>query len=113
MEYLDALDRPGFGKSRDDRAAAIFARIAFRRHHDSQRHVRMPAQIEMRELAVTRRDKREQQVRLQSQHQDLAFGVAEADIVFDELRPRGRHHQAGIEDALERCAFGRQCTQRG
>ena len=32
-------------------------------------------------------------------HQHLAFGIAEAGIILDQLRPLGGQHQAGIEHA--------------
>jgi hypothetical protein len=35
-------------------------------------------------------------------HDRLAFGIAEADIIFDQLGPLGGQHQPGIEHAAER-----------
>ncbi len=38
---------------------------------------------------------------MQAQHQHLAFRIAEADIVFDELRTLRRDHQPGEQHALD------------
>ena len=46
-------------------------------------------------------EQRRQQIGLEPQHQRLAFRIAEADIVFDELWRAVLDHQPGIEHALE------------
>ena len=76
--------------------------ITLGRHHHGQRRLVVPAQIEILQHAVAGGDQRRQQVRHQAQHQHLAFGIAEADIVFDQLRPFGGDHQPGEQHALER-----------
>src|SRR5690606_18436927 len=48
-----------------------------------------------------------QKIAFQSQHQDLAFRVAEADIVFQEFRRAVlADHQARKEHAMKGSAFG-------
>ncbi len=61
----------------------------------------MPAQIDLPQYSVMRRDQRRQRVAHQPHHQHLRLGVAKADIVFEQHRPGLGQHQPGIEDALE------------
>ncbi len=41
----------------------------------------------------------------------LRFGVAEPHIEFDDPRPQGRQHEAGIEEPPERVPFGHHALQ--
>src|SRR6185437_16264979 len=86
------------------RAPTRRAGIALRSEYDADRRLITPAQIEIAEHAVARGDECRQEIALEPRQQHLAFGVPEADIVFDELRPLARQHQPGIEHALERPA---------
>ena len=104
MEDLDALDFGRFVEALDDGALGIAAGITLGGHHHRERSVGEPAQIEILQLPVGGGEQGRHEVRHQAQHQHLAFGIAEADIVFDQLRPRGRDHQSEIEHALERSA---------
>src|SRR5487761_1501988 len=81
------------------------AGIALGREDDAQRRLVAPAQVEVLELAVVRRDQRRQQIALQPRQQHLAFGIAEAAIVFDDLRPGLGQDQPGVKHALVRPAF--------
>ena len=56
----------------------------------------IPAQVEILQLAVAGCQQRRHDVRHHPEHQHLAFGIAEADIVFEQLRSllpsaSGRH----------------------
>ena len=104
VEDLDALDLGRRVEPFDHRALAVAAGIALRRHHHRERRVGKPAQIEIAQLPFRRRQQRRHDVRHQPQHQHLALGIAEADVVFDQLRPRRRDHQPEIEHAGERHA---------
>ena len=86
VEDFHAFDLRGGVEAFDHRALGVIARIALRRHHHGERGVRIPAQIEILELPVARGEQRRHQIRHQPQHQHLAFRIAEADIVFDQLR---------------------------
>ena len=81
-------------------SSLVIARIAFRRHHHGERGVVVPAQIEILQLPVARRQQRRQKIRHQPQHQHLAFRIAEADIVFDQLRAIFGDHQSGEQHAF-------------
>jgi hypothetical protein len=84
----------------DDRAFRIVARIALRGHHHGERGVVIPAQIERLQHAVAGRKQRRHEVRHQAQHQHLRLGIAEARVVFDQLRTVLRDHEAGEQHAL-------------
>ena len=45
-------------------------------------------------------------------HDRFAFGIAEADIIFDQLGAFGRQHQPGVEHAVERHSFRSHCPRR-
>src|SRR5690606_11266659 len=68
-------------------ALYIVAWIAAGRHNDAQGGFVMPAEIEMREIAVGGCDECGQQIGLQAHHQGLAFRIAEPDVDLDQLRP--------------------------
>src|SRR5579872_4281214 len=104
MEDFDALDRGRVVEALDDRAAFVSARITFGGHHHGECRLRIPAQIKRFELAVAARQQCGHQVRHQPQHQYLALGIAEADVVFDQLRPFVCDHQPSIQYALVGCA---------
>ena len=53
-----------------------------------------------------------EQVALEPQHQHLAFRIAEAGVIFDQLGPVGGQHQPGIEHARIGRARGRQRLAR-
>src|SRR5665213_3104172 len=69
------------------RALGGCARIALGRHDDAERHFVSPLQFQIEQLAVARRHQGRQQIAFEARDQHLAFRVAEADVVFDELRP--------------------------
>jgi len=113
VENLHVLDFPRLLQSLDDRAPGEIARIAFRRHHDRERRLVVPAQIEILEHSVAARQQRRHQVRHQAQHQHLTLRIAEAHVVFDQLRALRGEHEAGIENAhVRRAARRHGCDRR-
>jgi len=113
MEDLDRrIAARRLGEAADFRALHRLAGISLGGEHDGNRAVRIPAQVEAVEHAVARGQQRRQQIAHQSRQQRLAFGVAEADIVLDELRPLARQHQPGIEHALEGPPLRRHALDR-
>ena len=104
VEDLDALDLRGVIEPLDPRALAVVAGIALRRHHHRQRRLGIPAQIKILQLAVAGRKERRHDVGHHPQHQHLALGIAEADIVLEQFWALRRQHHAGIEHAAERRA---------
>ena len=85
-------------------ALIVISGITLRRHHHGECRVRIPAQIEILQLPVARRHQRRHQVRHHAQHQHLTFRIAEAHIVFDQLRAILGDHQSGEQHALVRRA---------
>ena len=81
---------------------AYDAGIAVRRHHHRQRRLVAPAHADLVEHAVDRGVQDGQEIVLQPQHQHLAFGIAEADVVFDELWPLCRRSSARRRARRER-----------
>ena len=67
----------------------------------------------MRKLAVDGGVEKHQQVVLQAHHQHLAFGIAETDIVFDQLRAVVGDHQADEQHAGKRHAARRHALHGG
>ena len=104
VEDFDIRQRGRRVEPADHRALAVVARVAIRRHHDQQRGLVVPAQVEILQLPVARRDQRRHKVGAQPQHQHLALRIAEARVVLDQLRAIRGDHQSGEEDALERRA---------
>ncbi len=100
VENLDAFNLRGVIQTFNRRPALVVARIPLRRHHHRQRRVGIPAQVEILELPIARRDQRRQEVRHQPQHQHLRLRVAEPRVVFDQLRAVLGDHQAGEQHAL-------------
>ena len=60
----------------------------------------------MRQAAVRAGEQQPEQVVLQPRHDHLAFRIAEAGVVFDQLRAVLADHQAGEQHALEGAALG-------
>ena len=92
----------GFGGvDRVDRAAGLGrARIAGGGHDDGQcRIVRESGRGQRGQPSLGHRQHHRQQIALEAQHQHLTFRIAEARIIFDQLRPLFGQHQPGIEHA--------------
>src|SRR5882757_3473483 len=100
VKNLDAIDLGSLVEAADDGALAVVAGIAFGRHDHRQRGIVEPAQAEIPELPVGAGDQRRHDVRHHPQYQHLAFGIAEARVVFDQLWAILRHHDAGKDHAL-------------
>ena len=80
--------RRGAIEPADHAALLVAARIAVGRHHDDERRLVVPAKVEMFQAALCAGDQGWQQIGFQARHQHLAFGIAEADVEFDQLRAR-------------------------
>src|SRR5580704_4886132 len=104
LEDGDPFEAPGSLDAFDRAASREFARIAFACEHDADAFSRREAHGEFAEHAVARREHRGHEIRHEARHDDLAFGVAEAAIIFDELRALPRDHEPGVEKAAKRGA---------
>src|SRR5262245_21439718 len=100
VEDFHTLDLAGRIEAFNERALVVVARIAFRRHHDCKRRVRIPAQVKILQRSVACGQQCRHQIRHHAQHEDLAFRIAEANIVFDQLRAILGDHQSCKEDTL-------------
>ncbi len=99
MEDLHALDLASGLQIADLRSLGIGARIALGGHDDRERRLGAPARRHAAEHAVAGGLHQQQQIVLETHDEDLRLGIAEAHVVFDELRPLGRDHEPGIEHA--------------
>ena len=64
----------------------------------------MPVERDIGEPPLSHGEQGREQIGLEPQHQRLRLGIAEAHVVFDQLRRAVLDHQPGIEHALERRA---------
>ena len=62
-----------------------------------------------RPVATARSNSRE--IAFDQRHDRFALGIAEADVIFDQLGPIGGEHQAGIEDAAEWSSCLGKCSR--
>ena len=104
MEDLDALDLGRGREPLDHRAFGGGAGIAVGGHHHGERRVRVPTQVEILQHAVAAGEQGGHEIGHQAQHQHLAFGIAEAHVVLDQLGALLRDHQSGEQHARERRA---------
>ena len=83
--------------------------IAVRRHHHRQRRhrARNRGASSFGQSALRGGQHQRGEIAPVAHHQHLAFGIAEAAIIFDQLRPLGGQHQPGIEHAdIRRARLG-------
>ena len=104
MEDLHARLARSLVEALDLRALGVSAGIALGRHDHAQRRLFGPFERDAVEPPLGGGEQRRQEIGVEPQHQRLAFRIAEADIVFDELWRAVLDHQPGIEHALERRA---------
>ncbi len=62
----------------------------------------------IRELASRDRVQERSEIAVDQRHDRLAFGIAEADVILDQLGPVGGEHEPCIKHAVERCSGGRE-----
>ncbi len=87
--------------------------ITRRRHHHGQRGgLRKGRRRDFGQPPLGHRQHHCQQVTLETQHQHLAFGIAEPGVIFDQLGALRRQHQPGIEHAGEGRPLGAQRVDR-
>ena len=98
-----------------DRAAADGrARVAARREdHRHRIFARQHRRSDFGEAAGRHRVQQFGEIALDQRHDRLALGIAEADIIFDELGSVGRKHQPGIKHAAKRRSCGGERPRRG
>ena len=99
MENLGAVLR--LRQAGDRGVLLVGARITLRGDDDGQSRLLTPFGAHLIERARSGGVQQGQKIAFQPHHQDLAFRIAEADIVFDQFRPPGGDHQAGEEYAAE------------
>ncbi|GGB49513.1 hypothetical protein GCM10011505_33270 [Tistrella bauzanensis] len=97
----------------DHLALRIVAGIAVGGQHHGQGGARVQLDHRRVQAAIARGQQDLGQIAPQPGHQHLGFRVAEADIVFHQLRALGCEDQAGIEHADEGPALGRHGVDRG
>ena len=98
--------RGGLGGHRDGKALFIVLRVAVGRHDDAAGGAIGEFDLRFGERAVAAGLHDRQQVALEQRQDDLCLGVAEAAVVFDDLRAVRRQHQAKIQAAAERAPLG-------
>ena len=103
MEHLDAPeDSALFGRVDAGDPATLLrrTRIAFGGHDHGQRGIaREDRRLAGRQLVLCAGEQDLDEIALEPHHQHLALGIAEARVVFDQLRPLRGQHQPGIEHA--------------
>src|SRR5512146_2831276 len=99
VEDLDSRQTRRIVETVYDVALLIGTRITFRRHDNRQRGIVPPTHVDFLQHSVTCRDEGGEQIALEPDHQNLTLRIAEAAIVFDELRAILREHQAEIHHA--------------
>ena len=97
----------------DRLAGLVRAGIAAGREHHRECGVVAPAYVDAVERAVGDGEHDLEQVAFESRQQRLRLRIAEARVELDDARAVGRDEDAGVEDALERRAFGRHCAHGG
>ena len=106
MEHLGAV-LFGFFDTRHDLALFVGARITLAgEHHDCGAALRSLRGTEFREFALFGSVEQREHVTVVEREHNLAFGVAEAAVVFHDLRALRSHHDAHIEHARVGLAFG-------
>ena len=106
MEHLGAV-LFGFFDTRDDLALFVGARITLAgEHHYSGAALRSLRSTELGEFALFGSVEQREHVAVIEREHNLAFGVAEAAVVFHDLRALRSHHDAHVEHARVRLAFG-------
>ena len=113
MEDGDAGQCLGRIDAADRAALFVGAGIAARRHDDAERRFVPPGRAHVGQAALGRRRHQVEKVAAESGHQGLAFGIAEADVVFDQLGAVSGQHQADEEHAAKgRAAPGHDSERR-
>ena len=110
MKNFNTFHRGSAFKAANFRAFVRFARITSGAHDDGECHVVEPAHAHFIERAIAAGEQQRDQIVFQPQHQHLRFGVAEAAIVFDQLRTVRGENQPGIEHTNIRVTHITQCT---
>ncbi len=99
MEYRHVWAEIAVGAT-DDRARDGAVRITAGGEDNADGRLIVPFRHRHRlEAALCRRQQVRNDIAFEAQHQNLAFGIAEAGIVFDEARTAVFDHQPGIEHA--------------
>ena len=101
----DALDFGRGIQAADLAASDVVPGIAARGHDHGHDVLRIPAQVHVAEHARGAAVQQLAEIGHQPGQQRLAFRVAEADVVLQQLRAARRQHQAGVEDAPVGRAF--------
>ena len=112
-EHVDAVERPGRGEPLDGVAGPHGGGVALGRHDDQHRRARVEgaAGCAGRRSAASSSSSRE--VGGEAQEHHLAVGVAEADVVLDELRALVGDHQPGVEQPSVVDAASAELVQGG
>ena len=83
MEYLNIGNARCGVETLDNVSGAGSLRIAFRGEDDTGRATRMPFYIKAREGAAKHGAADVDQVRFKPDEDDLCFGIAKADVIFE------------------------------
>src|SRR5271165_5925680 len=82
-------------------AAAHSPRVASGGQYHAHRRFGSPFQLAPFELAMCGGPERRNEVRSHAMHQHLSFGIAQARVKLQHLRPPVRHHKTGVEKTTE------------
>ena len=106
MEHLGTV-LFGVFDTRDDLALFVRARITRAcKHHDCGAALRSLRGTEFREFALFGSVEQREHIAIVEREHNLTFGVTEAAVVFHDLRALRSHHDAHVEHARVRLAFG-------
>ena len=90
---------------RDLKARLVLLRIALRSEHDAAGGALTEAHHVFAERSSAHGEHDLQKIAREKGQHDLRFGIAEAAVVFDDLRSVLREHEPEIEAALEGAPF--------
>ena len=113
MENLDAAQRFRLLESRNAFSDLRSCRVTFGGQHHANRGVWTPARLNGAELTLLQRHQEFYQVRPKAHQDRLRFGVAQADVVLEHLRPFARQDQSEVQEAAIGNAVGSDAGQRG
>ena len=100
VEDLDIAHAGGGGEAGDGEAGGIFAGVAVAGGDDAEGGARVPLERDILEAALDDGEHHFEQIALETHHEGLGFGIAEAAIEFENFGAVGGEHHAGVEDAF-------------
>ena len=113
MEDLDAVFGLGLLKAGDGHAPVVASGIAFGRHDHAQGGLRSEGHEGGIQVAAGAGQHDFDEVAVEAHEKGLAFGIAEADVVLEDLRAVLCHHETGVEHAHKGMVFAGEVLNDG